>query len=164
MNNVFQIWRGNLATEVRSSHGQPGIPHCCELVHGGLGAKDHRHSTRGLSTEKLQEICGQRHLLSSHRKGRGMLQHMNTVDPTGSTVFTREDGENNGMPFLNTKCTRKEDGSVKSVYRKKMHTDLYLNFASHHPKHQKLGVVMNRCEMITTEEDKQEEMEHLRGA
>ena len=73
---------------------------------------------------------------------------MNTVDPTGSIIFTREDEENNSMPFLDAKFTRKEDGSVKStVYRKKTHTDQYLNFASHHPKIQKLGVVrtlMNR--------------------
>ena len=54
---------------------------------------------------------------------------------------------------MDAKFTRKEDGSVKStVYRKKTHTDQNLNFASHLPKHQKLGVVrtfMNRCEMIT---------------
>ena len=73
------------------------------------------------------------------------------------------------MPLLVAKFTRKEDGSVKStVYRKKMHTDQYLNFASHQPKHQKLGVVitlMNRCETITSEDgDKKEEVEHLRGA
>ena len=82
-------------------------------------------------------------------KTQKLQQQMNTVVPTHSIVFTREDGENNGMPFLDTKFTRKEDGSVKStVYRKKTHIDQYLNFASHHPKHQKLGVVMNRCEMI----------------
>ena len=68
----------------------------------------------------------------------------------------QEDEENNSIPFLDAKFTRKEDGSVKStVYRKKLHTDQYLNFASHHPKHQKLGVVrtlINRCETITSEE------------
>ena len=53
---------------------------------------------------------------------------MNTVDPTGSIIFTREYEENNSMPFLDAKFTRKEDGSVKStVYRKKAHTDQYLN-------------------------------------
>ena len=98
-----------------------------------------------------------------------LQQHMKTVDPTGSIIFTREDEENNSMPFLDAKFTRKEDGSVKStVYRKKTHTDQYLNFASHHPKHQKLGVVrtlMHRCETITSEEgDKKEEVEHLREA
>ena len=102
-------------------------------------------------------------------KAKKLQQHMNTVDPTGSIIITPEDEENNSMPFLDTKFTRKEDGSVKStVYRKKTHTDQYLNFASHHPKHQKLGVVrtlMHRCESITSEEgDKKEEVEHLRGA
>ena len=94
---------------------------------------------------------------------------MNSVDPTGSIIFTREDEENNSMPFLDAKFTRKEDDSVKStVYRKKTHTDQYLKFASQPPKHQKLRVVrtlMNRCETITSEEGgKKEEVEHLRGA
>ena len=89
-------------------------------------------------------------------KAKKLQQHMNTVDPTGNIIFTREDEENNSMPFLDAKFTRKEDGSVKStVYRKKTHTDQYLNFASHHPKHQ----------TITSEEgDKKEEVEHLREA
>ena len=55
-----------------------------------------------------------------------------------------------------------------TVYRKKWHIDQYLKYASHHPKHQKLGVVrtlMIRRETITSEEgDKKEEVEHLRGA
>ena len=98
-----------------------------------------------------------------------LQQHVNTVHPTVSIIFMREDEENNSMPFLDAKFTRKDDGSVKStVYRKKTHTDQYLNFESHHPKHQKLGVVrtlMNRCETITSEEgDKKVEVEHLRGA
>ena len=102
-------------------------------------------------------------------KAKKLQQHMNTVDPTGSIIFTREDEENNSMPFLDAKFTRKEDGSMKStVYRKKTHTDQYLNFASHHPKQQKLGVVrtlMHRSETITSEEgDKKEEVEHFREA
>ena len=55
-----------------------------------------------------------------------------------------------------------------TVYTKKTHTDQNVNFASHHPKHEKLGVVrtlMSRCETITSEEgDKKEEVEHLREA
>ena len=102
-------------------------------------------------------------------KANKLQQHMNTVDPTWSIIFTREYEENNIMPFLDAKFTRREDDSVKStVYRKKTHTDQYLNFASHHPKHQKLGMVrtlMNRCETITSEEgDKKEEVEHSRGS
>ena len=139
------------------------FPHCYEHVHGGIGAKDHPHSTRGLPTKKLEEIHGRRLLPGSHRQGREIAR---TVDPISSIVFTREDEGNNSMPFLDANSTRKINGSVKStVYRKKTHTDQYVHFASHHPKHQKLGFVrtfMNRCETITAEET--EEMEHLRGA
>ena len=50
----------------------------------------------------------------------------------------------------------------------KIHTDQYLHFQSHHPKHQKLGVVRtlrNRCEMLVSEEcEKQKEIKHLEGA
>ena len=48
-------------------------------------------------------------------KAKKLQQHMNTVDPTGSFIFTWEDEEKNSMPFLDAKFTRKEDGSVKST-------------------------------------------------
>ena len=65
-------------------------------------------------------------------------QHMNTVDPTCSIRFTREDKENSSMPFLDAKFARKDDGSVKStVYRKMTHADQYLNFAPEVRKGQK---------------------------
>ena len=73
-------------------------------------------------------------------KAKEQQQYMNTVDPTYSIHFTREDEENNSMPFLDAKFERKDDGIVKK-YRKKTHADQYLNFASHHHRHQKLGVV-----------------------
>ena len=155
--------------EIWSSHGLSGIPYCCQPVHGGPGAENNSHSTGRLPIEKLETICGRCNVPGTYRKVKKLQQHMNTVDPTGSIIFKREDEGNNSMPFLDAKFTRKEGGSVKStVYRKKTHTNQYLNFASHHPKHQKLGVVrtlMNRCETITSEEgDKKEEVEHLRGA
>ena len=64
---------------------------------------------------------------------------------------------------------RKEDGNVKLlVYRKKTHTDQYLNLMSHHPLHQKLGVIrtlLNRCEnVVTEEEDWRQEEEHIASA
>ena len=58
----------------------------------------------------------------------------------GSIKFTYEDESDNSLPFLDTLMIRKEDGTVEFlVYRKKMHTDQYLSFTSHHPFNQKLG-------------------------
>ena len=98
-----------------------------------------------------------------------LTDHLNTVDPTNNIKFTHEEEENNQIPFLDTLIIRKTDGSVKLlIYRKKTHTDQYLNFSSQHPLHQKLGVIrtlLDRMECIVTEEaDKLEEERKIRSA
>jgi len=63
---------------------------------------------------------------------------------------------------------RKEDGNVKLlIYRKKTHTDQYLNFMCHHSLHQKLGVIrtlLYRCDNVVTEEDRRQDEEHITNA
>ena len=71
-----------------------------------------------------------------------LTEHLNQVDQTSNFKFTHEQEKDGQIPFLDTLIVRKEDGTVKLlVQRKKPHTDQYLNFASHHPLHHKLGVV-----------------------
>ena len=71
-----------------------------------------------------------------------LRDHLNTIDDTNSIKFTHEEEVEGSIPFLDTLLTRKDDGNIKfAVYRKKTHTDQYLNFGSHHPLHQKLGVI-----------------------
>ena len=86
-----------------------------------------------------------------------MTQHLNQVDPTGSIQFTYEEESEGSLPFLDTLITRKQDGNFKlSIYRKPTHTNQYLQFQSHHPLHQKLGVVktlLDRKENIVTEQE-----------
>ena len=72
----------------------------------------------------------------------GLLNHLNSVRP--SIKFTMELEEDESIPFLDTRVTRKVEGKLDiTVYRKPTHTDRYLYFRSHHPTHVKKGLV--RC-------------------
>jgi hypothetical protein len=86
-----------------------------------------------------------------------LTDHLNTIDDTGNIKFTFEEEDNGQIPFLDTLIVRKPDGSVKLlIYRKKTHTDQYLNFKSQHPLHQKLGVIrtlFDRMNNIVTEDN-----------
>ena len=85
-----------------------------------------------------------------------LTSHLNTDDVTNNIKFTHEEENDHMMPLLDTLVVRKPDGHVKIlVYRKKTHTDQYLNFDSHHPLHQNLGVIrilLDRCNNILTDE------------
>ena len=105
------------------------------------------------------------------KRGRAeqLTKHLDQIDPTGSIKFTYEEENNGSISFLDTDITRKPDGSLKlSIYRKATHTNQYLQFQSHHPLHQKLGVVrtlLDRKEHIVTEDaDKEKEENIIREA
>ena len=99
-----------------------------------------------------------------------LTDHLNRVDETNSIKFTHEEEEAEGtIPFLDNLLVRKESGEVTLlIFRKDTHTDQYLNFSSHHPLHQKMGVIrtlLDKCEtLVTDEEDKRKEREHIKEA
>ena len=97
--------------------------------------------------------------ITKRGKHQQLTSHLNTVDPTGSIKFTCETAENNKIACLDTLLEIKQDGSIKStVYRKHTHTNRYLNFGSHHPLQQRLGVgrsLLDRKDSIISDpEDK----------
>lgn len=58
-------------------------------------------------------------------------QHINNIEP--SIQFTCEIEQDNQLPFLDILLTKHNETISTSVYRKKSHTDQYLQFSSHHP-------------------------------
>ena len=92
------------------------------------------------------------------------LDHLNTVEP--SIKFTMEKESNSSLSFLDTLVTHHDDGSLStSVYRKKTHTDRYLDFTSHHPLAHKVAVartLMTRADRICTfVPDRDKEKQHI---
>ena len=76
--------------------------------------------------------------------------HLNSIEP--SIKFTSESESDGKLAFLDTEITHHEDGSMTTtVYRKKIHTDKYLSFDSHHPMARKNAVartLFKRAEVI----------------
>ena len=69
------------------------------------------------------------------------LEHINNIDP--HIQFTTEDANSDGsLPFLDTTVLPQPDNSLlTSVYRKPPHTDLYLQWDSHHQLSSKFSVI-----------------------
>jgi hypothetical protein len=55
--------------------------------------------------------------------------------------FTLEKEENRKLPFLDMMIQREDQNLITKVYRKKTHTQRYINWESNHSKNCKLGVI-----------------------
>ena len=79
------------------------------------------------------------------------LEHLNSINPSIQVTCeeTREDGS---MPFLDILVTPADDGSLQtSVFRKITHTDLYLQWDSHHTipsKYSVAGTLFHRASTV----------------
>jgi hypothetical protein len=82
--------------------------------------------------------------------------------------FTMEMEHNKSLLFLDVLVSRKPEGSLgHTVYRKPMHTDLYLHAKSEHHLAQKgavLTILIQRARSICDVESLEGETEHLKKA
>ena len=82
------------------------------------------------------------------------LDHLNSIHQ--NIKFTCEEVRDDGsMPFLDILITPKEDGSLStSVFRKPTHTDLYIQWDSHHTislKYSVAGTLYHRAKTICSD-------------
>ena len=93
------------------------------------------------------------------------LEHLNSTDH--HIQFTSEDSRPVGsMPFLDMMITPREDGRLSTtVYRKPTHTDLYLQWNSHHSissKYSVVGTLHHRAKTVCSSPQLlQQEEDHL---
>ena len=96
---------------------------------------------------------------------RDFLDHINSIDK--HIQFTSEDQREDGsMPFLDILIILNDDGSLSTaVYRKPTHTDLYLQWDSHHTipfKYSVIGTLHHRAQTICSNPQQlQQEENHL---
>ena len=106
-------------------------------------------------------------ILESSKKEEFLI-HLNSIDQ--QIQFTSEESREDGaMPFLDILVSPGRDGSLStSVYRKPTHTDLYLQWESHHPlssKYSVIGTLQHRANTICSSPQLlQKEEEHLQQA
>ena len=105
-------------------------------------------------------------ILQSSQKD-GFLEHLNSIDQ--HIQFTAEDQRSDGAtPFLDILVTPRRDGSLStSVYRKPTHTDLYLQWDSHHTltsKYSVIGTLQHRAQTICSNPQLLQKEEHLKNA
>ena len=106
-------------------------------------------------------------ILESSKKEE-FLEHLNSIDQ--QIQFTAEEPREDGaMPFLDILVSPGRDGSLStSVHRKPTHTDLYLQWESHHPlssKYSVIGTLQHRANTICSNPQLlHEEEKHLHQA
>lgn len=86
-----------------------------------------------------------------------------------SIKFTIEkENDDQCLPMLDLEMIRKDNSITTNIYRKPTHTDHYLQWSSHHPVHQKLGVVrtlMHRADTLIADDTlRKEEKEKVKTA
>ena len=101
---------------------------------------------------------------SNHYIKYSFLDHINSIDQCSK--FSRNDSRTDGsMPFLDILVIPMQDGSLSiTVYRKLTHTDLYLQWDSHHTissKYSMVGTLHHRDSTICSSPQLLQEEEHL---
>ena len=104
--------------------------------------------------------------LSAHRNT--LLEHLNSID--NNIKFTCEESKEDGsIPFLDSLIIPEKEGRLTTtVYRKPTHTDLYLQWDSHHnipSNYSVIGTSFHRANTIcSSPQHLQKEEQHLTSA
>ena len=89
------------------------------------------------------------------------LQHINTLHD--NITFTIEVEEDHKIAFLDVQIMRNNNTLETTVYRKPTHTNLYLNFRSHHHPRVKFGIVQCLTQRASSMDHEDEEMKLLKN-
>jgi len=138
VSNTTFLCRGKFYKQLEgAAMGSPISPVFCEVFMGQFEKKTIQGNPDiSLYRRYIDDIAS----IVKKRRVQATLDKINSFHH--DIQFTIEEEENGSLPFLDVLLKRKEDGSFSfSVYRKKTHTDKYLNYKSHHHHSQKIAVI-----------------------
>ena len=148
------------------SHGFPSQSYCSQPLHGVLRTKSSKHCSTHPSF--WCRFVDDTFVIHKEVNKQGLLQHINSVDH--DIKFTVEENKEDGsIPFLDTIVKPQADCTLSiTVYRKPTHTDLYLQWDSHHHLSAKFSVIhtlSHRAKTVCSKPELlQQEKDHLRKA
>ena len=124
---------------------------------------------KALETAPLHPLCWLRKvddvyaILRSEDDPNELLSHLNQQHRR--LQFTMETETEQTLPFLDVLTTRTKEGIHTTVYRKKTHTDQYINWKSCHPNSTKEGIISvlakRAISVCSDEESLKTELDHL---
>ena len=86
----------------------------------------------------LVQISGRYFLYLNKSQTESFYQHLNSV--CKHIQFTKEVGFESFLPFLDVLVSRSGNNISTQIHKKTTHTNRYLPYTLHHPKHQKLAI------------------------
>ena len=162
--NTYFLFLGQLYEQTQvAAMGSPVNPVVANLYMEFL---EHRPLTSAVNPPRLwRRYIDDTIVILQQPHTEEFLQHINSVDP--SIQFTTEKAKQGGsMPFLGTLVTPQDDGTLTtSVYRKPTHTDLLLQWDSHHNlacKYSVINTLTHRAKAVCSNSKLlEEELKHL---
>ena len=105
-------------------------------------------------------------VIQQEEQKQNFLEHINNVDPV--IKFTVENNKQDGpIPFLDIIVKPQADNTLSlTVYRKPLHTDVYLQWGSHHhlvAKYSVISTLTHKARTVCTKTELlNQELQHLR--
>ncbi|BHF66536.1 hypothetical protein SprV_0200955500 [Sparganum proliferum] len=159
--NLLHLRWQNIRTNQRNTHGFPISSLVAKLVLQELEKVAFSHYKPAFWRRYVDDTF----VIIEKDKLSGFQDLLNSIFP--DIQFTREDEEDEKLPFLDVLVTRTPDGKLSTtMYRKATNTTQVLNYHSNHPLVHKRGCVRALFDRVKTHcsepERRMQELRHLR--
>ena len=167
LNSTYFTFQGKFYEQIDgTARGSPISPIVANLFMEDLEIK--ALATSPLPPSLWKRFVDDTFIIIKKSHKNALLEHLNSID--NNIKFTCEESKEDGsIPFLDILIIPEKEGRLTTtVYRKPTHTDLYLQWDSHHnipSKYSVIGTLFHRAKTIcSSPQHLQKEEQHLTSA